>query len=408
VEYTDNVFLSEKNEEDDYITSVSAGFTAALLGKTSGLEISYDPSYVFYDEFDEKDGWRHRANLFAWSDLTKRTRLELIDSFLRTEDPLGEEDLIREGDVIIEGDTTVRRTREQYYTNTAIARLSNQFGVDDLVYAEFLYSILRNDDPEVQDNDRYQPSIGLNYWFGPKFGIETRGVYTRGEFDRDSDFTDTPTDDFDDWAGSIRLIRRTTRHFSLFGQYNHIYRNYDGDLDDDYMVYAPSAGFLYMIEEGLSLTLGLGYFYQDNDEDDDEDGAFINGQINKIWDFRRGFISLIGATGLDQNDFGAQNLGLERFASIQSAASYDFTREFSGGVSGSYRYSDVINSGGADDIESQHRYNLGAGLAYLPLKWMALRLDYQFNKLDQQDGDNYDENRVFFSLTLQPDQPWKF
>jgi hypothetical protein len=75
-EYTSNVFLSADNEEDDWITIVSAGFTAAALGKTGGLEVSYDPAYTRYEDFDENDGWRHDAKLHGWSDLGKRTRFD--------------------------------------------------------------------------------------------------------------------------------------------------------------------------------------------------------------------------------------------------------------------------------------------------------------------------------------------
>jgi hypothetical protein len=410
-EYNDNIFLTEDNEEDDYITTVSVGFTAALMGRTSGIEISYDPAYEFYDEFDEFDGWIHNAVLNAWSDLTQRTRLEVINRFLFTRDPLGDEDYIVDGDVIIPGDTTLRRTREEYYTNTAIARINHQFGEDDLVYAQFLYGILRNDALDVEDNDRYEPSIGLNYWFGPKFGIETMGAYTRGEYDRDSDFIGTPTDDFDNWFGSVRVIGRTTPHFSLFGQYDHTYRDVEGDFDNDYTVYAPSAGFLYMIEEDLSLRLGVGYFFQDIDNEDDEEGYFINAEINKTWNFRRGAIGLVGESGLEQNDFGAETLGLERFGSITASANYSFTRNFLGNISGYYRYSDIINDDDIGDAEEENRYRFGAGLEYLPFTWMTWGLDYEFNKLDQKGGgfdDDYEENRVMFTVTLQPDQPWMF
>jgi len=407
--YTDNVFLTDRNEEDDYITTVSAGFTAELIGKTGRIEVSYDPAYEFYDDFDELDGWSHDARLFARSDLTRRTSLQFVDRFLRTRDPLSDQDIIRDGQVVIEGDTTSRISREEYYRNTATARLTHQFGVDDLVYTEFLYGLLRNDDPQDEDNDRYEPSIGLNYWFGPKFGVETRGVYTRGEYDQDSDFVGTGSDDFDNLFGSIRLIRRTTRTFSFFGQYDHIYRDYEGN-ENDYQVYQPSAGLIYAIERDLIFRFGLGYFYQDIDSVDNDDGVFINSEVNKSWNFKRGFIRLIGAAGLDQNNFGAQNIDLERFGSIRTVAGYNFTRNFLADISGYYRYSDPINTDDPDDIEEQNRFQFGAGLAFLPLRWMELKLDYRFNKLDQKGGgdDDYDENRVMFTLTLQPGQPWKF
>ena len=145
-EYTSNVFLSRDNEKDDFISTVSAGFTAAALGKTGGLEVSYDPAYSFYRDYDENDGWRHNANLHGWSDLGKSTRFDVNNSFLRTEDPLEEEDILalRDGDVIQEGDTTIRKNRRAYYRNTASARLSHQFGKDDSVYAAFVYGLLRN------------------------------------------------------------------------------------------------------------------------------------------------------------------------------------------------------------------------------------------------------------------------
>ena len=138
-EYTSNVFLSRDNEKDDFITIVSVGFTAAMLGKTGGLEVSYDPAYSKYADFDENDSWRHDAKLHGWSDLTKRTRFEVWNAFLRTEDPLEEEDILalRDNDVVQEGDTTIRKNRKTYYTNTARTRLFYQFGKEDSIYAGF-------------------------------------------------------------------------------------------------------------------------------------------------------------------------------------------------------------------------------------------------------------------------------
>ena len=407
-EYTDNVFLSGNRERDDYILTLSAGFTAALVGKTNGIDVSYDPAYQFYDEFDDNDGWTHDARLFAYSELTKRTRLQLVNRFFLSRDPLDEDDFFRDDELLVEGDTTSRTNRDKYYTNTADASIAHQFGADDSVYAGFRYSFLRNDDEDTEDNDRYEPSVGLNYWFGPKFGIESEAVYTKGEFDQDSNFTGTPTDDFENYFGRLMLIGKTSRHLSIFVQYDQIYRDYDGDIDDDYLVYSPSAGILYLVEKGLSLRLGGGYYYQDLDNDDDNDGLYVNGEVDKKWNFRRGFINLNGSSGLDQNNFGAQNLGLERFAQVRTEARYDFLRNLSGNIFGRVRYSNVVNSDESDDIDEQLRTRGGAGLAYLPLKWMTWALDYTYTNYSADGDENYDENRVMLSITLQPDQPWRF
>jgi hypothetical protein len=416
MEYTDNLFLSDKNKEDDLITVVSVGFTLELLSKNMGLEIAYDPSYVFYDEFDENDGWRHNAGLFAWSDLGKNTRLEFTNRFLLTEDPLGEEDLVRDDQVIIPGDTTVRTSRNEYYTNTAIVGLNHQFGVNNSVYAQFLQSFLRNDDPGIEDNERYEPSVGLTYWFGQRYGIETIGEYTRGNYSQNSDFEGIPSDNFDNWFGSLKLIRNMVRNFSLYAQYEHAYRKYDGDSEPDYNLYFPSVGFQYTMARNLSLILGLGYFYQDFDGDDSENGLFGSGEIRKTWNYRRGMISLLGAAGLDQNDFGAQRIGLERFYNIRADAQYQLTRNLNGNIFGDFRYSDPISSGDSDGTEDQKQYSAGLGVTYSPYRWMAIDLNYQYSKYDadltssltSETTDNYEENRVMFMITLQPDLPWRY
>ena len=416
-EYTDNVFLSRDNEKDDFITTVSAGFTAEALGKTGELEVSYDPAYSFYNDFDENDGWSHDAKLFGFYNLTKRTRFDIRERFLRTQDPLEEEDILalRDGQVVQEGDTTVRQGRQTYYRNTASTRISHQFGKDDSIYAGFLYSFLRNNDPQEEDNDRYSPSIGLNYWFGPKFGIESNAVYTKADFDQDSNFVGDGTDDFDNYSGSIRFIGRTGIRFSVFAEHNQIYRDFDSnDFDsNDYMVYAPSVGFIYVVEKGLNLRLGGGYFYQDVDNDDDNQGFFGNSQIDKIWEFQRGSISLTALTGLDQNDFGSENIGLERYAAIQGSALYKFTRTISWDINGRYRYSDAVGDaeqGAADDTgENVQRYQVGSGFTIEPLKWMAIRLGYTFNKVNSDDDfDEYDEHRGFLKVTLSPSQPLRY
>ena len=416
-EYTSNVFLSEDNEKDDYITTVSTGFTAAAIGKSGELEVSYDPAYSFYKNTDENNGWSHDARLNAFSQLTKRTRFDIHDRFLRTQDPLRDEDVLslKDGNVVQEGDATVRKNRETYYRNTADTRLSYQFGREDLIYAGFVTGLLRNNDPTVEDNDYYSPNAGLNYWFGPRFGVETSADYTKAKFDQGNDFIGTPTADFDNYAGSIRFIARTGTRFSIFAEHDQIYRDYESNKFNNlnYMVYAPSAGFTYVVAEGLNLRLGGGYFYQDVDGGDSRQGLFGNSQIDKLWNWQRGSIKLAALTGLDQNDFGAQNIGLERYAAVQGSALYKFTRTISWDLNGSYRYSDAIGNadqGGNDDTGNNvQRYRIGSGFTLEPLKWMAIRLGYTFNKLNSDNEfDDYDEHRGLLKITLTPSQPYRY
>ena len=85
-EYTDNHFLTKDNKTEEYITTISPGLTAKMLGKTNGAEISYNPTYVSYDKYSENNTWRQNAQFLGWSDITRNIRLEIRDSFLLTEE----------------------------------------------------------------------------------------------------------------------------------------------------------------------------------------------------------------------------------------------------------------------------------------------------------------------------------
>ncbi len=114
-------------------------------------------------------------------------------------------------------------------------------------------------------------------------------------------------------------------------------------------------------------------------------------------------INLLGLSGLDRSDFGAESLGLERFVEIRASADYSFTRNLEGDITAGYRYSDVI-----DEDRQDNRYRGGIGLNFLPWRWMTLRLSYDFNKFDSQGSEDYVENRAMFQITLQPHQPWRY
>lgn len=412
--YTDNLFLTENNTQDDFITDVSAGFTAQLLGRTSGLDLSFDPSYAFYQDFTENDTWRLPANLRTWIQPSRTSRFEFTDDFIRTEDPVTQDQVaVQDGRVEETGDTTARRTREPYWRNTARLNYTQQFGQEDRIYAGASYGLLRNDSEFVEDNDNYRLNAGLNYWFTNRFGGEFFGEYTRGEFDQQAGFVGIPSSDFDNWLGNLRLRGRMSRHFSFFFQYAQGYRNFTSGISNNYIVYAPSSGFTYALTEDTEMRLGLGYFYQAIKNEKDQNNIFLNWETTRGWNFPRGSITLNGLSGLTQNDFGAQNIGFQQFTSTQVSAVYNFTRRLIGNTSGYVRYSrtpgDSDERGGGDGDDGQDiLFQFNAGLGYSATRWMTIRLNYNFNFFDSNVEPDFNENRALLTITLQPDQPWRF
>ena len=208
VEYTDNVRLTPDNTESDYITTVTPGITLEISGRPAGLTLDYDPFYVTYADGTYDDYWGHAANLDGWWQAGRHTRLELTNAFLKTEDPISDDDL------------TVRPSRNPYVRNTANIRLEQQFGAENIAAIAFEHSILENEDPTIDDSQRYVPSFELTYWLNFRWGVDLSAVYTRADYDVTA--PDLP-DDFDNRYASLRLLHRFNRHVTGFLGYAHTY-----------------------------------------------------------------------------------------------------------------------------------------------------------------------------------------
>jgi predicted porin len=275
------------------------------------------------------------------------------------------------------------------------------------MYAQFTHGMLKYDDPTEEDSQEFAPSVGMTYWFTQWTGMELEGEYIRGVYDEDT------SSDFNNYRGRLRLNQRITRAFGVYGEYMQIFRDFDeegavssgGDEENNYWVYAPSVGVFYQFDPTLTASFGVGYFYQQIENADDEQGPFFSADINKLWDFQRWSIRARGSSGLDSQDFSGDTQGFERFAQAELIGRYNFTRDFFGDIRSRYRYSDFVNS---EDDEVDHRYSVDVGLGYSVTRWMTLRLAYAFDKLDAINStDDYEQNRAYVTVTLQPDQPWR-
>lgn len=404
-EYNDNIELDRKGKKDDFITTVSPGATLEVLGPLSGLRLAYDPSYSFYADNDEFDSWRHSASGFAWYNFTRETRLDLANSFIYSKDPLDARDVLDEqGNIIARGDDR-RRQRSTFYRNIALGRLSHQFGRENTAFLQMRHGIYKYDDEAREDSQEFSPSAGFAYWFSAWTGMEADVAYTRGLYDENR------ISDFNNYAGRLRLNQRVTPRFGLYAQHYQIWRDYDDsvvqrEVDPDYLVYAPSAGFFYQFDPQTTASLGLGWFYQQIQNAEDQQGPYVAADLNRLWDYKRWSVRTRVSSGIDSSDFSSDARGFERYGQAEIIGRYDFTREFFGDASLRYRYSDYINS--ENDVVD-HRYTADAGLGYRVTRWMTLRLAYQFNKLDSENTtDDYEQHRVYGTITLQPDQPWRW
>ena len=410
--YSDNIFLDPEDEEDDFITAVGVSLTGEVLWPTAALELNYTPSYNWYAQNSEEDFWRHAARLTAWKEYRRNTRFEFRNSFLYTQDPADSSEVVDADDPLsrpdIESDRN-RRGLNTYYTNVSEARVSHRFGAEDQVFGGLRYSILREvdsigEEENSDESDIWEPFAGIAYWFNVRWGIEGNGLFSHRDFkDRN---------DREEYTGNARLMRRFSRYLDGFVDYRHTYLDFDQDADDepesDYNVFAPSAGIRYQIEENAYITIGFGYLWQrfdDNDISDDQESTFVNSEIYKTWPFRRAFVTLLGRSGYDIDDAGTEDLGLNIYYEGRASTGYNFTTRIVGDLFAGYRWDDYPDE---DPDRTDKTISAGGGLNYQVLRWMDLRLEYNFRDLNSDSTeDEYTENRVMFTVTLTPTQPYR-
>jgi Putative beta-barrel porin 2 len=395
-DYTDNATLTDNSnlKQDDFITTVTPGFTAQLVGKKGQATASYDASYAFYNKLDEFNGWRHLARLSGDYGLSKFTRFKVLDHFVYTEDPLRQSNIaeIRTEEPSVPIDTTDRRTLRIYTRNFASVDLDHQFGKYHSFRLGYADNFLNNDDPSYEDKQSHSASAGLTYWFGPKWGFDVSGQYTRGVFE--------VSDNVNEYQGSISLLKNYGKHFTGYIRYTHFVVNYDDRSGSD-TTYIPSVGFKYDIEKDISLLANAGFFHTDSDFRESTSNAI--GDLRLIKLFEHGKLNLAILGGYDYDLYGAQTLGYGTYYEASVSYNHQLGKHVYGNIFGSYRDTKYKDQNDRED----KRPIVGLRVTWQALKWMNLGLNYRYRSVDSTvDTESYDENRVSVQVTLTPKVPF--
>jgi hypothetical protein len=403
-EYTDNLFLDSQNEENDFITSAGLDLTGQILWRTAGIELRYNPAYEFYQENDDLNSWRHEASFYTWKQLQRSTRMDLRDTYLRTNNPIDESTTIEQdgqpqGPAI--GPDRNRRGRNEYYTNVVEAHVNHQFGAADLIDVGYQYSILRDVDippgTVSADNDIHMPIIMLAYDFSQRWGIELDSSYAIADYKE--------RNDRNQYNGRLRLLYRFDRALSCYVNYRHTNVKFDQDTDEDYSVYEPSVGIRYDFPDNARIEIGGGYYYQDFDTSEDRKGFNVTSDISKTWVFPVWYTDISGSSGYIIDDIGVEDNGLDIYYQGRLEVGYNFAATLVGSVYGAYRYDKYPSE---DPERVQKTAAAGAALNWQALHWMYFRLRYDVSDVSSDRAiDEYTENRAMITIRLVPSSPYR-
>ncbi len=451
-EYTSNFFLTSDHEEYDFTTIVSPGFTTQLQGRTGSVSLNYDPAYHYNSDHTDYNSWAHRAGIAGTQQATRNTAINFTNSFLHTAEPTDTRSIFSAGNetsattqtsdsrptpsfdsgaapVFNSSSTPVfdssgnqgtritnryfsqRRSRETYFTNSANLGLTHQFGADDTIRVDYTYTILENDDPEIEDNQSHSPSVLVSYWLVPnQWRVEAEGTYTRGIYDGLSD-------DFNNWQGEFEVFKQLNRHLEGLIHYSHSSMLFDGD-EEDYQIYNPSIGIRYASLEDTHIQVSVGYYLQDQKISEDDSGFIVNCDLEKTWTFRLATIQVSGASGYDIASLDAENLGFRLYYGGGINAQYRFSRFLNAYLFFTYQWDDYPSGGSAaeeadgsfaEEDREDHNLEYGLGFSWQALSWLSTRIQGSSRLLKSTLHENdFIDNRVLLGITLSPSQPYRY
>jgi hypothetical protein len=376
-EYQSNIDLAEDNEEDDWITLVGPGLTLTLKTEETEASLDYDVRYAAYAENDQNNTFRHSLSLsgFRGIPIAEHVTLDLDESLHISEEPIE----------VSEDVTSERHTRDRYYRNTAGGRINYLFGERDLLYAGFHHVLLENDDPSVEDSQRYRPMAGITYWFNIRNGLNLDYSYTRGEFE--------VSEDYDQHLSSAIYTRRFSPMTQANLSYSYDSLDYDG-IQEDYVVHSSRLGVSHQISEHISGSVSGGGWVKDGERSDDVSG--FNGNLEGTFGFERWTLTLSGVFGYRQQFFEADNLGFSEYRRGSATVSYQPLERLTTSLGAFYQWDDY---GETVPEREDNTWSANSGFIYRVFDWLSASLRFAYRDKDSNiDENDYQDYRTTFTL----------
>jgi len=395
--YDDNIFLTERNEQTDFITTVSPGINLQYLTPTAEVNLDYEYQRFWYNDFPELDYPGHRGRAVARKDFWPWFSAGISETFIRSEDPIE-----FTGIPEFERPSVKTGRRNRYTRNIVEPEATFRFGENRSIRLGYRNHILRNKEEDVADITENAANALLSFRFNIHNGVEV--FYEHINYEYGETFPPKLNRDFDGNEARGRYTYYFDPRTSAFVDYRFYHRNFEREtvFFPDYVVHDPRLGFSRDLYENVTLTASAGYAVRDA-EDKKKEGTF-SGRGDLSATYKRLTVSLLGEAGFDEDFLSAETFGL-----------YEFWR---GGFNGRYQLLERLWAEGYFFIERDRYVDLGRAdryinvrglLGYQPLKWFFLSVEYVYNNRDSNRAfESYRDNRYFGRITFKYDIAERF
>ncbi len=449
--YDDNITLEHKNPQSDQIIFLAPQLLISWRAAKTDIELEYNPTWVNYQTFNERNYLQHNGDLTLWQGLAKHLDFNARNNLATTDDFL---------ELPVVSNWHLPQSRGIYYTNSTTAELNYQFGEHDHIVTGYNYRLLVNEDTSLatanatsppDDTIRHGPFARLNYQFDIRNQAALEYRYVRNIYkpsnnavsnqtsdaelssnengtavDPDDADGASPTEtnetsanddtiedelssegeevipqtanddesdnDFDDQTLTLQYTHHFNRHVKThLNQRISIHRMVVSERSsEDYEVYDSTVGLDYQFSRHTGVALETGFSKQQGDPAHTSQGVLFNGSINH--QFRHGSASLGARNGWNadsplESTLEEDTSEFTRYWSIQADIQYQPWENVQ--TQGGLFYRN--NTSGSSSARETWRANAGAQIGIAP--WLGLELEYNHQFiLDEQteqtlDGD---------------------
>lgn len=278
---------------------------------------------------------------------------------------------------------------------------------------DYEIGVVNREDALFQEDDNHyetiSPSIGFTYDLRPyQLNFDASLSYEKGMTYDNFDLSDK-TDDYEDWYGRLEITKRFTDSFQVFFSYAQQSRKFEArsSSNEDYVVYEPTVGFLYLIAPNLPFSFSIGASHREKDASGSDTGVLVNGQAGPWQYSKRGMLRFNASSGTTQQDYGGQNLGYGYYYQGNALATYRLTRYLGTDAYALYRRDSFTDNPDPLNTRDDSTRVVGLGITFQPGKWWYIRLDAVHTDVEATDeSDSYQENQIIMRMLWGPEKPF--
>jgi Putative beta-barrel porin 2 len=401
-EYSDNFFLSERNQEEEFRTGVDIGTIYRLergrgflsLANSVGLnyEVRADRINLPFVNLALNTGYQF-----------PRLSLSLNESFLRSDD-------------VQDASTTgLRAERQTFLRNSVTPQLRYELSRITAVSLAYNNTIVWSEgddvssefdaiDDELSDSSSHSVSGTLQHWFSRN--LSSSFGYT---FDT---ITSDESGDRLSHSGSIDLSylinARTSAALQTFGIFTD---RSEGELDS--LIYGMTVGLQRQLTPALSLYVAAGPVILEREGRGTR--LLPNWQIALDGDIpltRRTNLRIATSQNIENTAGDIDDAGLVLNQSAAVTLSHALSRNLLASIFGTYSRTELLEDTSSDTSTQGEKFsywNAGARMSYALTRVLLLNVTYRYQQRDSEDtggqpsddrfGGNYQENRVMVTLS---------